>query len=823
MARKRWSPRWLRIQCLIWWVFFAFETTLAQDESEMGLPTVTVRGFLNFKTTVDGTVIVFTPAATEGTPSSTRPRASAVPHNAFLEKEVLNSREGMHGGVSDKSDPPRDSLHTSKSSIPDLNIFDNNQIKDPFLQHISDNAVLPSAGQVNNDLDKIRKLQSSQNHYPTGLVTVLGGTFVDGLSTTVYETKVIGTYIDGKYAQILQSTSHIVMPPSSVTTPALSVLTVERTQNKDSSEFSNGILKGPFSSIDKFFTTSQPTKSKYSPISSKVEASSPSLKQIESVSLEVISATTINPISEKDSSRGNNGISSQSNNIGENGTPRLFVKQGETKSSPAALESSFAIPQVSKNEDADLPTETLESAFRSSSIRKMSTLVPVSSTLVRLPDDDNTVLLTKTHRNSTSRTRFLSPRRPSQTVRLNRFKVKLTLRQDSPDGYNVTLPADDEDLEEDLTPKEEEDLEDVTESIGTLVEPASVVFQETTITSEVTLHVGRRKSVRTLTITTSIPLTVNPADIQDILSSQSTAMDRSDNDHHIVTRTFTTTERALKTSVVPIFDGKSTMFHTVTESFFIMKIITAYRTLPPGDPSALESYLDEPEIFATDIEANSMPTSLIQSLPGEQIPAEDTIQSSIIVPPAHAKPQITNPLLSFGNALSNNPFAAVYLGLQQFNAQMTLYSTVTDVSTYEVTETIYSTKTIRLYDGRSTRYRIISEPISTKKSTATTTITSVQPFLNTHAIQQQQQLHKLIAATQPQPQFSTATSTYTTVSIATSLSTRIYTLIYNGFSTKFRTVTSSTLYPTTVTVTSTTKLVIAPTPVNLPFAYPYTS
>ncbi|KAF5297983.1 hypothetical protein FQA39_LY11858 [Lamprigera yunnana] len=45
--------------------------------------------------------------------------------------------------------------------------------------------------------------------HPTGLVTKLGGTIVKDGVTTVHETKVIGTYIAGKYAQVLQSTSHI--------------------------------------------------------------------------------------------------------------------------------------------------------------------------------------------------------------------------------------------------------------------------------------------------------------------------------------------------------------------------------------------------------------------------------------------------------------------------------------------------------------------------------------------------------------------------------------------------------------------------------------
>lgn len=52
-----------------------------------------------------------------------------------------------------------------------------------------------------------RKTQA-QNH-PLGLVTKLGGTEIHDGVTTVHETSVIGTSISGKYAQILQSTSHV--------------------------------------------------------------------------------------------------------------------------------------------------------------------------------------------------------------------------------------------------------------------------------------------------------------------------------------------------------------------------------------------------------------------------------------------------------------------------------------------------------------------------------------------------------------------------------------------------------------------------------------
>ncbi|KAB0798877.1 hypothetical protein PPYR_06757 [Photinus pyralis] len=63
----------------------------------------------------------------------------------------------------------------------------------------------PSAEHKNKQSSTAR----SDPLHPTGLVTKLGGTIVKDGVTTVHETKVIGTYIAGKYAQVLQSTSHI--------------------------------------------------------------------------------------------------------------------------------------------------------------------------------------------------------------------------------------------------------------------------------------------------------------------------------------------------------------------------------------------------------------------------------------------------------------------------------------------------------------------------------------------------------------------------------------------------------------------------------------
>lgn len=52
-------------------------------------------------------------------------------------------------------------------------------------------------------------VKNADANHPTGLVTKSGGTVVNNGLTTVHETSVIGTYISGKYAQVLQSTSQI--------------------------------------------------------------------------------------------------------------------------------------------------------------------------------------------------------------------------------------------------------------------------------------------------------------------------------------------------------------------------------------------------------------------------------------------------------------------------------------------------------------------------------------------------------------------------------------------------------------------------------------
>ncbi|GFT28297.1 DUF4758 domain-containing protein, partial [Nephila pilipes] len=410
-------------------VVCSFTLVMSQGEqlsSTSGLPTVTVRGFLNFKTTVDGTVIVFTPAS-EVQPPSTQPKIaktssevlepSVSPSKSFIPKEDLTSEKEMHEAVQDLAyvSPSQNSLETIKTQIPNLNLLEN-KMKEPFLQHISDNAVLPSTGQVNNDLDKVKKLSSSHNQYPTGLVTVLGGTFVDGTSTTVFETKVIGTYIDGKYAQILQSTSSIVAEPTIMsTTPILSYSTVERIQNKATDEI--------LSTDSSFVTLNSPSTSATSFLSSSKAYSKSSAPDLPTKTFSIIatptfiSSETFKSASSEEEMK--TPISKTSKILSSSITQfessaSIFPIQYKSHQSP--VESSFVSTSVTVTFDNEQPTESLESVFKSTLSKPKSSFIPFTSTIVKFNDDDNTLTTAqKNSRNNSTRTRFHSPRRPSQS------------------------------------------------------------------------------------------------------------------------------------------------------------------------------------------------------------------------------------------------------------------------------------------------------------------------------------------------------------------------------------------------------------------------
>lgn len=141
---------------------------------------------------------------------------------------------------------------------------------------------------------------------------------------------------------------------------------------------------------------------------------------------------------------------------------------------------------------------------------------------------------------------------------------------------------------------------DSAKDFRTEIDPSKVVKEVQTITSEVTQHVeGNHLQIKTLTLTTTIERTLHPTESEfnaqviqptlDVSVNNIEATSIPETPSLVISRTYSVTERTMRTTVVPVFDGTATQSHTVTESFFIRKLITAYRTLPPGDMILIDS------------------------------------------------------------------------------------------------------------------------------------------------------------------------------------------------------------------------------------------
>ncbi|CAD7094165.1 unnamed protein product [Hermetia illucens] len=81
------------------------------------------------------------------------------------------------------------------------------------------------------NVDEVKKasisssqIDSSTRTYKTGLVRLIDGTIIANSTTTLYQSKVIGTIIDGRYAQIIESTSSFLVEKTlAPSTPVLDI------------------------------------------------------------------------------------------------------------------------------------------------------------------------------------------------------------------------------------------------------------------------------------------------------------------------------------------------------------------------------------------------------------------------------------------------------------------------------------------------------------------------------------------------------------------------------------------------------------------------
>ncbi|KAK8750154.1 hypothetical protein OTU49_015263 [Cherax quadricarinatus] len=423
--------------------------------------------------------------------------------------------------------------------------------------------------------------------FPIGLVTKIEGTIVSDTLTTVHETSVIGTYIDGQYAQVLRSTSYIFQ-----TSLALE------------------------SNINSYVVSSD-----YETVKSVIKGSATQFITPEPTSALPLESLFSGPTGRSRDSRRNDDESA----IQLRMRSALSKRRGAQESGPRARSRPVHDPYVDEEEDQDLQRagSNLRPSFRFQQSKTVKT-PDVSTVYAQTPKPTTFRPRYKPSatRRTSGRQTTLRPSqpgtkrqgRPTSRWRLGvspRPKVNVNRRPISPsDEAEQTVEESHSEPVIQPTPEgplipdaEEETLRVVTSTPAD--GPTNVWFEVATVRSLHTYRVGTSKNTRyatfTKTFTHSIEATPEPSLPQDDLYetplfenildtgprdvSTLPPVDIGTNDISAVletaTETFSTTEIMRKTSVLPVLQAGETFYHTLTQTYHITRVVTAVKTMPP--------------------------------------------------------------------------------------------------------------------------------------------------------------------------------------------------------------------------------------------------
>ena len=453
---------------------------------------------------------------------------------------------------------------------------------------------------------------NTATNFPTGMVTTMGGTIVADGHTTVHETSVIGTYIDGKYAQVLKSTSRIFhnTPSPPVVIPSSPTLSPQY-------ETIRSVIQGSATQ----FITPQAT-----------------------ASLPLESLFSDQTTGNRDSRTAEDGKS-----LIQARLRSALSKRRGSHESPSQPRARPQDPFVDEEEEHDLQRSgtNLRPSFKlfsPSAARK----TPDVRTSVRRAQEVNTHYArspepeARTFRpryKPTATRRFAAGRptrlRPSASGPKRPSRPAPRLRPDAspprPKPTGIRRPAFPEvvyeqpkepkenfdHLEYHQSPEEAPGLADTGEETLTVVtstvanEDFDLVVELATVRSLHTFRVGTTMNTRYVTFTKTFTLDIQPtvppqldvstSPIDDHLYETplfENILDSGSRDVftlppveigatdigallETVTETFSTTEVMEKTSVLPVLQSGGTTLHTLTQTYHITRVVTAYKTIPP--------------------------------------------------------------------------------------------------------------------------------------------------------------------------------------------------------------------------------------------------
>lgn len=660
--------------------------------------TQTVYGFLDFTTTIGNTVMVFSPQSAPSAgekekkstvsiiqtkPSETKEKVAPaiqpsktyktnieeetkkqvkgtkVVVNSVIEQNVINSSDDNGSRNVKDQEAKTQTQAMTKSPVVSSQVQIKSKDEAPVIKN---NLAEPEydflSKQPTEIVDETYKLinlrPSSKAHgkprptgrrekeNPTGLVTKLGGTIVkDGL-TTVHETSVIGTYINGKYAQVLQSSSRILSGTPPVPEGKIRPSSTQR------------ILKTIGPQQGKLKPQLEPT-----PTHQQEESSLPLEVLFSAPAGSTVRSTRKNSTPNSSRPKFRNKINDDYENSGEVQKSKPSKNRSNTTSRPGYKNrnppTTTTEPPITRrrtgfrpnNQPSSLPSKQINKSKNDQqpiasnplpkpklprtqgrwsykttpkpriAIRKQvdieedqrgSMSVETSTTEAPSGVDEGKTTAASSPSSSTTSTSVTS----GQTVNGQR-KIQEVGNDDELDPSEsedvASVSVQDQHSEQQILP-----IETINVEISTAADMSNVYFEIATIKSPYTFQVGTLRNTRYVTVTSTMKksfstmdpsTTISPTEplTENLLANTGAAYEttlpldsavatlpaisletgQATPPLETLTETFSTTQTLLKTHLLPVVSGNNTTKITLVQTYNIARVVTATKTLPPMD------------------------------------------------------------------------------------------------------------------------------------------------------------------------------------------------------------------------------------------------
>lgn len=820
-----------------------------------GLTTQTVYGFLDFTTTIANTVMVFSPqsqkvAEINPTPVVKIPQTTPPPVvSTKVEVKTTPNSQAVEKPKA-KPQPPKVKVEVSKRT--DEKVAKNQQPKS-----LSVNVVKSvGTGEVKTDLKKKVTVSSNKNqeskkedanslfanrldqsddltkspseklsetykiievgssvksrNEPTGLVTKLGGTVVkDGL-TTVHKTSVIGTYISGKYAQVLKSNSRVVH--NQLPSIHKSISPVIKTKH----HIEPTVLEDSLPLEALFTTASGQTLVRHT---RRPAVSPPFKNRLQRTK----SQQQEQPPSTEQPSRLDKKKSKPAFKLSHNRFTRTSASEVPTVSVFPETIATTRRYHRQRSASSTVNSNNIETGSRRYKPRPSSVIAEASTSLYKFklarPQG-------RWHYKTTPKPRVAIRRQDEENPTIQSTPTLPELEQSE-----QQVELSESQISPSATPTPSLPIHTIKVEISTPSNFSNVYYEIATIKSPYTFQVGTVKNTRYITLTSTFEkLLVQPSSSSSEPLTENILMKTPvyDKEAPVVTLppiniaageivpletmtdTFSTSEILLKTHLLPVVRDSNTTTITLVQTYEVTKVVSATKTLPPTElfqfiPSKtlneFNTRLDEAgselhlelDFGDNDNDEEQHSIAVLPDFPNATI---EEVTSTTPQPTQPPQEQLTPEKLQ----------QLAFLRLLNPNQPPIVTSTpVLSV------QTVFETHVIPVFNGLSTVFSTISRPVKTVTNTQYMTSTVQLPSLPLPFLPTQPLLQPMITS-----------SPVVTQTIITQTNSKVLRLTF-GAKTAYTTLYSTTVLPTLLTTYLTTQVPIQPTvgPYPSPFFPPF--